>query len=78
VAEWAAAWAALTPFPHFSRVPPSLVSFLDLEQMDEAWRVLKERKEEYGVIVTQVPSDCKLNVYTYFARTRRPGEPGRG
>ena len=40
--------------PHYAGVPPTLVTFKKLDEMEEIWKTFKERKEDYGVVVTQV------------------------
>ena len=40
--------------PHYAGVPPTLVTFKKLDEMEEVWKTFKERKEDYGVVVTQV------------------------
>ena len=40
--------------PHYAGVPPTLVTFKKLDEMEEIWKTFKERKKDYGVVVTQV------------------------
>ena len=40
--------------PHYAGVPPTLITFKKLDEMEEIWKTFKERKEDYGVVVTQV------------------------
>ena len=40
--------------PHYDGVPPTLVTFKKLDEMEEIWKTFKERKKDYGVVVTQV------------------------
>ena len=40
--------------PHYAGVAPTLVTFKKLDEMEEIWKTFKERKQDYGVVVTQV------------------------
>ena len=40
--------------PQYAGVPPTLVTFKKLDEMEEIWKTFKERKKDYGVVVTQV------------------------
>ena len=50
--------------PHHLGKPPTLVTFSKKDEMDEVWKILKERKSDIGIIVTQVkyaPFDKSMN-----------------
>ena len=55
--------------PHYDGVPPTLVTFKKLDEMEEIWKTFKERKENYGVVVTQVHHIG--NAFCQFARSAK-------
>ena len=52
--------------PHYAGVPPTLITFKKLDEMEEIWKTFKERKEDYGVVVTQVQIRKPLLMFARF------------
>ena len=57
--------------PHYAGVPPTLVTFKKLDEMEEIWKTFKERKEDYGVVVTQVV----VVVFVVVTQVQQIGSP---